>query len=274
MNHKEFFLKKYHKQIFAQSWTPENPKAVVLLVHGFGEHSSRYADFVVPTLLKNDFAVFTYDNIGHGKSTGKRGNCRNYEQLMAILNDAYDETRERYLELPIFLYGHSLGGNLVVNYTLRIEPAVKGTIASSPYLRLAFNPPKWKMSIGKLFYKIAPSITLAAGLNINHLTRDKAEVKKYKNDPLVHDKVSPMYSFPIMEAGEWAIANADHLQTPMWIAHGTGDKVTSHKASEEFANGSPKASIQLFEGEYHEMHNDLNKEVFVNTLIAWMNKQL
>ncbi len=274
MKHKEFFLKKYHKQIFAQCWTPDNPKAVVLLVHGFGEHSGRYADFVVPRLTKQGFAAFAYDNIGHGKSTGKRGDCESYEQLMAILNDAYDETRERFLELPVFLYGHSLGGNLVVNYTLRIEPAVRGTIASSPYLRLAFKPPMWKMSIGKFFYKIAPSITLSAGLNVNHLTRDKAEVTKYKNDPLVHDKVSPMYSFPIMEAGEWAIANADHLKTPLFVAHGTGDKVTSHIASEEFANGSPKATIQLFDGGYHEMHNDLLKEDFMKALIDWMNKQL
>ncbi|NER16357.1 alpha/beta hydrolase [Spongiivirga citrea] len=274
MKHQEFFLKKYHKQIFAQSWSPDRPKAVILLVHGFGEHSTRYADFVVPTLVENEYAIFTYDNIGHGKSTGKRGDCESYEQLMAILNDAYDEVRERFVDLPVFLYGHSLGGNLVINYTLRIEPGVKGTIASSPYLRLAFKPPKWKMSIGKLFYKIAPSITLSAGLEVNHLTRDKAEVKKYENDPLVHDNVSPMYSFPIMEAGEWAISNADHLKTPMFVAHGTGDKVTSHKASEEFANGSPKATIRLFDGGYHEMHNDFHKQDFMDALITWMNKQL
>ncbi|MFP2994977.1 lysophospholipase [Spongiivirga sp. MCCC 1A20706] len=274
MKHKEFFLKKYHQQIFAQSWTPNEPKAIVLLVHGFGEHSSRYAEFVVPHLIDNSFAVFTYDNIGHGKSTGKRGDCESYEQLMAILNDAYDEVRERFVDLPVFLYGHSMGGNLVINYTLRIEPGVKGTIASSPYLRLAFKPPSWKMSIGKLFYKIAPSITLSAGLEVNHLTRDKVEVEKYKNDPLVHDKVSPMFTFPIMEAGEWAITNSEHLSTPMLVAHGTGDKVTSHEASKEFAKGSPKASLQLFDGGYHEMHNDLDKKDFMKTLITWMDKQL
>lgn len=274
MKHSEFNFTSHKMRLFGQYWQPETVKAVVVLVHGFGEHSSRYADFVVPRLLKNGYAVVSYDNVGHGRSEGKRGHCPGYDALLDILQLLIDRAKGLYPGSPMFLYGHSMGGNLVINHTLRNKPDIKGAVASSPYLRLAFDPPKWKLVLGKLLLGIAPGITMPSGLDSNAISRDQAEVKKYNEDPLVHDKVSPMFSFPIMEAGEWAIENASGLQRPMLLIHGTADELIDHNGSKEFATNTPLADLVLFEGGYHELHNDLEREKALKTIIDWLDSKL
>ena len=122
----------------------ENPGAAVLLVHGFGEHSGRYLNEVIPFFNQQGFSVLGFDLIGHGKSGGKRGHCAGYEQLMRLLDQAFTRLRTRFPNIPILLYGHSLGGNLALNFVLRGYGKPYGLIASSPYLRLAFQPPAWK----------------------------------------------------------------------------------------------------------------------------------
>jgi len=237
-----------------------------------GEHSSRYEHFVIPKLLENSFAVVTYDNFGHGKTEGKQGHCPSYDALMRSVENALKKADELFPNLPKLLYGHSMGGNLVINYTLRKKHDLKGVIATSPFLRLAFQPPKWKLFLGKFMLKIWPSITLPSELEVEAISRDVNEVKRYQEDALVHDKVSPMYTFPIIDAGEWAIENAKTLQTPMLVLHGTGDRIIDYKGSQAFANNTDKAEIKLFEDGYHELHNDLCKAEFIETILDWLDK--
>ena len=234
MQFQDFTLEINNSRIYGSYIQPTEIKGVVVLVHGFGEHLGRYKDSVVPMLMNSKFAVVAYDNIGHGKSGGKRGHCPNYEALLDILDLMIVKTGSLFPNTPLFLYGHSMGGNLVLNYALRYNAELKGIIASSPYLRLGFEPPKWKMVLGKLMLKIWPSITLPSGLDPNGISRIKEEVEKYKSDPLVHDKVSPMYSFPIIDAGKWAIANASKLKVATLLIHGTGDPIIDYHGSQEF----------------------------------------
>ena len=104
------------------------------------------------------------------------------------------------------------------------------------------------------------------------ISRDKSEVKKYTDDPLVHDKVSPMFVFPVIEAGEWAIENANKLKIPMLILHGTGDRIIDYKGSEAFSQNTEKSSLKLFEDGYHELHHDTCKEEFMKTILNWLDK--
>ncbi len=274
MSSKTFYFELNKTKLFGQIWQPKTPKAVVVLVHGMGEHIFRYTDFVIPKLLENDFAVIGFDQFGHGKSEGKRGHCPNYEALLNMIDVVIKKGEEQFLNIPIYLYGHSMGGNLVINYTLRKAKKLKGIIATSPFLQLAFQPPKWKMLIGKLLLKIAPSVALPSELEVAAISRDKNEVKIYEEDKLVHDKISPMYSFPIMESGKWAIKNVDKLKIPMLVLHGTGDRIIAYKASEEFCSKTQKATLKLFDDGYHELHHDLCKEEFMETIITWLNKNL
>jgi alpha-beta hydrolase superfamily lysophospholipase len=247
----------------------------VVLAHGFGEHTGRYLDSIMPTLVETGFAVVAYDNFGHGKSGGKRGHCPNYEALLELLEVIIIKAKSKFNNLPLFLYGHSMGGNLVLNYALRKNTEVTGIIASSPYLRLGFQPPKWKMVLGKALLNLWPSITMPAGLDPRGISRKPDEVERYKTDPMVHDKVSPMYSFPIIDAGEWAIANAADLNVDTLLLHGTGDPIIDYRGTEEFyRNSSGRTTLKLFDGGYHELHHDLCQQEVLNYIQGWLQRQL
>lgn len=271
MTHKTFNFNLHNTSFFGQYWKSDQPKAVVLLVHGMGEHSSRYADFVVKKLVEQHISVIAFDHFGHGKTEGKRGHNPSFEAVLDSVSTMLEKSKKVFGDIPTFLYGHSMGGNIVLNYVLRRTSNIKGVIATSPFLKLAFEPPKIKLAIGKLLQKIAPSITMGNELNPSDISRDKTEVQKYIDDPLVHNKISPNYSITFIKMGKWAIENAQKLTIPTAIFHGTGDKIIDHKASQEFTDKTNKASIKLYEDAYHELHNDLCKEELMADIIGWIN---
>ncbi len=271
MTHKEFTFNIYKTDFFGQFWEAENTKAVIVLVHGMGEHSTRYTDYVIPTLVEKNYSVVAFDHFGHGKTSGKRGHNPSFEAVLESISKGIEKAKELYPNKPIFLYGHSMGGNAVINYVLRKEHSIQGVIATSPFLKLAFQPPAWKLSMGKILQKIAPSITMGNELDPNDVSRDKKEVEKYINDPLIHHKISPNFSLTFIDTGDWAIKNAKFLNTPMILLHGTGDKIIDYKGSEEFANKTNKATLKLYENGYHELHNDLCKEEFMEDMLNWLN---
>lgn len=269
-----FDFEAFNANIFGQVLQSTNPKGVVILVHGFGEHSGRYLSHVIPMLIETELAVVTYDNIGHGKSGGKRGHCPSYEALLDILEGVITHAVEQFPDFPMFLYGHSMGGNLVLNYALRRKNHIRGIVATSPYLRLAFQPPKWKMVFGKLLLNLWPSLTMPSGLDPEGISRIPEEVNQYKADPLVHDQVSPMFSFPIMKAGEWSIAHSDRLGVNTLLLHGTEDPIIDYRGTQHFHENSNKTTLNLFEGGYHELHHDLCKDEMLQTVQNWLRQQL
>lgn len=253
---------------------PETVKGVVVLVHGMGEHSGRYSEHVIPALINASMAVVVYDNVGHGKSNGKRGHCESYEALLDILEGILAKAQLLFPEKPLFLYGHSMGGNLVLNYAIRRTSKLRGVIATSPFLRLAMVPPKWKMTLGKLMLGIWPSITLPSELDANGISRIPDEVNKYVNDPLVHDKVSPMFSLPIIDAGEWVIAHAHELKTKTLLLHGTSDPIIDYQGTVAFYENAENAELKLFEDGYHELHYDVCREEMLAVIQNWLGQQL
>lgn len=273
MDHNTFHLHVHDAKLFAQCWQPEIVKAVIVLVHGMGEHSSRYADSVVPHLIENGYAVVAYDNFGHGRTEGKRGHCPSYDILMQSVEAATHKAESLFPHTPKFLYGHSMGGNLVINIALRKDLDIKGVVATSPFLRLAFKPPKWKLFLGRTMLSIWPSMTLPSELEVEAISRDANEVRRYNEDPLVHDKISPMFTFPIMDAGEWALENVDKLRTSMLVLHGTGDRIIDHRASEELAVHNDKIQLRLFEEGYHELHHDICKVEFMQAILDWLKSK-
>ncbi|XLS30627.1 lysophospholipase [Flavobacteriaceae bacterium M23B6Z8] len=273
MKQDTFELVIENHKLRGQYWCGRSVSHVIILIHGMGEHYGRYEDFVVPELLRNQAAVIGYDQVGHGKSEGKRGHCSSYEILLDSLELVVKKTTLLFPGKPLFFYAQSMGGNVALNYVLRRQSNVKGVIASSPFLRLAFDPPSWKMMAGKLLQKIAPAFTLPLDLDTQALSKDTIEVKKYEEDPLVHNKVSPNFSFPVMEAGTWAIKNAVNLKTPVLLMHGHLDRIIDHKGSIDFASKSDLVTLRLFPEGYHELHNDLEKKEVLKTVKTWINLQ-
>lgn len=273
MKRKDFEFKIAGLLLKGQSYTPKNPQATVVLVHGMGEYARRYERTVVPALLEKSIAVVSYDQFGHGKSQKKKGHHPGYDHLLDAVEYAIHKAESLFPSKPVFLYGHSMGGNVVINFTLRRKHHLTGTIATSPFLRLAFDPPPWKMTFGKLIDKIFPSLTMPNELDLEYLSKDPVEIEAYKNDPMIHDRVSTRYSLELMQTGEWAILHANSLNTSMLLLHGTKDRITSSLASKEFADNSKgMVTFLAIENGYHELHHDLEKTFVLNKICEWIEE--
>jgi alpha-beta hydrolase superfamily lysophospholipase len=264
------------KKLHACKWIPDSdPIAVVALVHGLGDHIGRYELFS-EFLNKNKIAVTGLDYQGHGKSRGKRGHVRSYDLLLSNIETLLIKARLEFNNTPIFLYGHSLGGNIVANYVLRHQSKeITGSIISSPFLELAFYPPEWKIRLAKILNGLWPSLTLSNELDPMELSHDPLVGKAYIEDPLVHEKISVSLYNNAINMGNWALENAELLNYPTLIMHGSEDRLTSHKASERFAKeAGDLATIKIWEGLRHEIHNEKNKEEIMNFICDWIRKYL
>ena len=273
MIQEEFKFNLYNTNFYGKYYKPKTVKSVVVLVHGMGEHSKRYEKLVIPIYYQNSIAIVTYDQFGHGKTVGKRGHNPGFESILDCVQEMLKKAESVFGKKPTFLYGHSMGGNVVINYVLRRANNLNGAIVTSPFLRLAFEPPSWKLKIAKALLKISPSLTMSNEIDVEGISRDKEVVKAYINDPLNHDKVSPNYSIVFIETGEWAINNALKLKIPMLLMHGTADRLTNYKASVQFSeNAGDIVELKLYDGAYHELHNDIIKNEVLEQMMAWINK--
>jgi alpha-beta hydrolase superfamily lysophospholipase len=261
--------------MYSRKWAPkENIKAAILLVHGLGEHIGRY-EHVASALSEKGYAMLGFDLRGHGKCGGPRGHIPSYEALMDDITCFFHQVDEKFAGLPRFLYGHSLGGNLVLNYALRCKPDLKGVIATGPWLKLAFEPPTTQISLGKLMNRIAPGFTQHSKLDTKGLSHDQTIVSAYENDPLVHDKISARLFVEIYESGLWALEHAAEFQLPLLLMHGGSDPITSAQASQEFANkAGDKVTFQCWENMYHEIHNEPEKGQVFTYMLNWLDKHL
>lgn len=262
-------------EMYSRGWAPKGkPKAAVALVHGHGEHIGRYAH-VGAALTEKGFALLGFDLRGHGKSGGPRGHTPTYDSLMDDIAAFLVQVDGRYPGLPRFLYGHSLGGNLVLNYALRRKPDINGIIATGPWLKLAFQPPATKVTLGRIMNGIAPGFTQASGLDTKMLSHDPAVVTAYENDPLVHSKISARLFVGIYESGLWALEHAADFPLPLLIMHGSADGLTSAEASKQFAEkAGKKATLRLWDGFYHETHNEPEKVAVFKVMTDWLNANL
>lgn len=260
--------------LFYKNWPTENPKAVLALVHGLGEHIERY-DHVAGFYNENGIALMGFDHRGHGKSEGKRGHSPDMDALYNDIDLLLQEATNRYPGIPVILYGHSMGGNLVLNYSLRKKTSIIGTIATAPWIDLTIQPPGIKVALGKLMNKIYPSLTQPNGLNVNHISTDSVEVKKYAEDPLVHNKVSASLALGLMDGASWLKEFRGEAPIPMLVMHGVADQITSAPASEAFAfKMGEQVTFKSWPGLYHEIHNERNRQEIFEFTLFWINKLL
>ncbi|WP_430814738.1 lysophospholipase [Carboxylicivirga sp. RSCT41] len=263
------------KKLFGQTWrTPATPKAVVVLVHGFGEHCSRYTTYI-KLFEHENIAFISMDQIGHGQSEGKRGLIQSYQQLLDDVDKLIDKAESLYQGIPKFLYGHSMGGNIAFNYLLQRNYPFKGAIISSPWLRLSNELSAVSRLFVRLFSYLIPNVTTKSRMDSNHISSNRHEVQAYNIDELNHGRISFRLLNNIMKQGRWAMANSKLLKVPTLLLHGSKDQITSHLASRDVAAKTPE-SIQYieFDGMYHEVHNDAQRELLAGKCIEWIKKRI
>ncbi|MEM7106347.1 MAG: lysophospholipase [Bacteroidota bacterium] len=262
-------------KIFAKDWKPAtDPRAVICLVHGMGEHCSRY-DHMAKFYSEHGIAMVGYDRRGHGNSEGKRGHTTTFEAFLNEIDHLLDAAKERYPGKPIILYGHSMGGNLVLNYFLRRNPDIALLVTTGAWIRLAFEPPKFLIWLARISNKIAPGFTQGNNLKTEHISTDPVEVKKYENDPLVHDRITSATAVNMFDACDWLLAQKTELSVPALIMHGSSDQIIAASGSQDFAaNNSGDITTKLWEGMYHEVHNEKDKQAVFNYTLEWVNSKL
>lgn len=259
------------------------PRAVVLIVHGLGEHACRY-DHVARQLLDWGFAVRAYDQRGHGESGGARGGLSSETLLLEDLAEVVDDTRQRARRLPrvgkptdplpLILLGHSLGGLVVGRFvSLQLRP-VEGLVMSSPALDPGLN------ALQKLMLAVVPSVApnlrVNNGLKPEYISHDSQVVKKYLADPLVHAKVSARLAQFIATAGPATVAAASTWATPTLLMYAGADKLVNPAGSRAFAeaagrNSAGMVTSRCFDALYHELFNELDATPVFATLKAWLD---
>jgi alpha-beta hydrolase superfamily lysophospholipase len=189
MEHSEFFWKSFDGlNLFSQIWVlSEKPKALNNLVHGIGEHSGRYKKWAGQLAAKG-YAVRSFDHRIHGRSDGKRRYSSEYHKLLNDLKQFLEKRSEMFPSLPSFLYGHSFGGNLILNCTIQDTINSIGLVITSPWLELTQKPSKLKLLFVLFLGNLIPGMLLKTGLKAEDISRDLRAVFDYKNDILVHDK--------------------------------------------------------------------------------------
>ena len=260
--------------IQAERWAVSQAKAVVCIVHGLGEHAGRYVDAAAFFGEKN-IATVASDRRGHGRSEGKRGHTSGFDPLLDEIATLIEKARELNPGKPLFLYGHSMGGNLVLNYVLRRKPQIQGVIATGSWIRLEHPPSPVLLGFAKMMQAVFPAFTQGNGLKTSELSNDPAVVAAYKADPLVHDRITVSTGMAMLEAAAWLDQFSGEMPVPALIMHGGNDKITDPGGSESFASRvKGDVTWKRWEGLKHEIHQEPAKAEVLSFLVQWIEKRI
>ncbi len=276
MNYKNFFLEAFDgRKMFFNQWKGENPSiANVVLIHGMGEHSGRYAH-LAEYFVTNKLDVYAVDLFGHGNTEGAKGHTPKIDDYLWQVDFLVNMITQ--VGKPVFLYGHSMGGGVVLNYLFKKKPAIAGVIASAPAIETAFEVPKTKLLLGKVGRRLFPSLSQKNGLDVNGISRDTKVINAYHADPLVHDTISAEVGIGVIEWGKWLTELDVHsVSVPLLIMHGDMDILTSHSASEKFASkfDAGDVTFKSWAGLFHELHNEPEKDEVFSYVTSWMKNRI
>lgn len=259
----------------------QRPRAHVLIVHGLGEHAQRYIELATE-LNEAGYAASAYDQYGHGRSLGARGDVLEPKQLLDDLNIAVHETRSRLdrefeSEVPLVVLGHSMGGLVAASWasTQTDKKLAQGIVLSSPAITPYLN------ARDRLLLKIAgvlmQHVAVKSGLKPQLISRSSATVERYLQDPLVHDRISGLLAQFITTEGEQVLARAPEWQLPCLLMWGGADAIVQPQGSVDLAAAIPPACLtaHAWPGYYHEIFNEApaDRAPVVAMLLQWLNKE-
>lgn len=248
------------------------PKAIIIIIHGYGEHSGRYKHWA-EKFVKHGYYVLAFDLRGHGLSEIRKGYRLSYYKFLKDLSVVCQKAESIFPEIPKIIYGHCFGGNLVINYLISNTCNLDGMIVSSPWLQSEFKIPRLKLLFGNLFRNIAPRFLIRMNIRPEDLSRDPEYVHHFMKDTLVCHQIPVRLLFEINAAGIRASKSIYKINLPMLVMHGTADKITSFKASKEFVmNSSSQTTFREWTGHYHDLHSDIDADEVFNYVTEWLDK--
>ncbi len=260
--------------LYVQKWHPANEaKGVICLIHGLGEHSSRYLHWA-ERLTAEGYAVLAFDLRGHGNSGGERGDSPTFDHLTDDITLLLKDAEKQFPNKPCFLYGHSLGGLLVLFYLIQRRPDLAGAIVTSPALHTSTDRQKIKIALARILSRIIPRVSIPNGLDREGLSQDPAVVQAYCEDPLVHDRISLRMAKGMFDTIDYVLAQAPEIKLPLLIMNGTEDRITFASGAEKLADLiKSECTLKLWDGLYHELHNEFDKDRVFDYLKQWLEKR-
>lgn len=270
---KEFYWSYQQKKFRGIHWIPERFDKVMVIIHGIGEHIERY-DHVAAFFTEQGFAVTGIDHYGHGKSDGPRGASKGFEFMFDYLQEFLLHVKKEFNK-QVVMYGHSMGGGVLTGFLLKRQPELMAAVISAPALIIGTRPGPVLKGILKVITSIVPNIRIPQGLDINKISHDKAEVEKFRNDPLRHGKLSFKLANDMIQNGSWCLKHANDLHVKTLLIHGNADEFTAVEGSRQFAASAPAALLTFKEWDnlYHEMHNEPESKEVLSYIATWL-KQL
>ncbi|MCQ9207243.1 MAG: lysophospholipase [Omnitrophica bacterium] len=252
-----------------------NARALIVIVHGYGEHSGRYGH-VVRRLVNAGYAVYVFDLRGHGRSSGARVFVRSFNEYLSDLEAYLTRVGEREPGRPLFILGHSLGGAIATLFAIDKKPDISGLILSGPLLKLPGNISPLFIRLASLIGCILPKLPIGNKVLASLLSHDSKVVENYEKDPLTHHGGIPAGSARAINCALKRIQNGmAGISLPLLIMHGTDDRLADVKGSKELYRcaRSTDKTLRLYDGFYHEILNELGKEKPINEIITWLNKR-
>jgi acylglycerol lipase len=264
------------EKIYYQAWLPVGEaKAVLLLLHGLGEHSGRYSNFV-NFFVSHSFAVYAADHIGHGKSGGEREYVDNFSELISVPASYHQKVSQWQKGKPVFLAGHSLGGLIALALLLDHQEHFTGAILSAPAVVIPDQLNWVTILASRILSKVAPKLGVDK-LKTHNLSRDPDVVRAYQEDPLVFKAKTP---------ARMAAEGIDNIQKissrlgevslPLLILQGSQDVMINPSASQLVydCTGSADKTLRMYTGLYHEIFNEPEREQVFADILAWLEERI
>ena len=259
-------------ELFAQCWAPPTtPRGLLIVVHGIKDHSSRYAELSSRVVRETGFTVCAMDHRGHGRSAGHRASVVSFDLYLDDLDAFVRRSRERVgAGLPVFLFGHSMGGALSVLLVTERDLDVAGVVLSAPALRVERHP--LEIASTGVLAAILPDAPVVASDDAL-FSRDPEVVRAMGVDPLIYGVPHPArFGGAFLDGIVRVWARASDFDVPLLVLHGTGDRLTDPRGSAEFVAhaGSPAATLRLYRGLYHDLVHEPERAEVIGDIVAFL----
>lgn len=263
------------KQKYTLSWDAEEPKAIVMLIHGVAEHCARY-ERLGSHLAKHGYSTMAFDLPGHGRSPGTPGHIDRFSNYIDAALSFYKSVKSKYPDLPIFLLGHSMGGLISTQLLLDHQKLFKGAILSGPAIEVPDKPPSWQVAIIKMLAAIAPKLKLLQ-IEATGISRDSQVIKAYLRDPLVYKgKLSARFLLELSNAMNDCKARTNRIKLPLLILHGGDDPITKPSGSQflyDHVNCKDK-KLRIYPGLCHEIFNEPEADAVYADIVTWLESKI
>jgi alpha-beta hydrolase superfamily lysophospholipase len=257
-------------------WRRRAPRAVLVISHGYGEHGGAYRRVGEAVAERSDIDVIAVDFRGHGRSPGRRGVVRRYDELTGDLLQTLEWASERIPGVRCFVLGHSNGGQVALRAALRDAGRLTGLVLSNPVLRVSVEVPPVKLKVARFLARHAPWVTLSGNLNVELLTRDPEIQQEHRTDPLRHSRMSAPLFFGMVEGGAMLMERAGEIETPVLMLLGGQDTVTDPAAARAFFDriGTDDKTLSIYPRLLHEPLNEIGRQQVLDDVLRWIEPRL